>query len=308
LALLVAKLTVVGGYLVKHELTLTHVVLKNADIARTLRQIAELLSEQQANIFRTQAYQRAAKTLEQSPENVALTIEREGHTGLLKLPGIGEGLASVIEELVRSGHCTVLDRLRGEAEPELVLQTIPGIGPSLAKKIHHTLGVESLEELEVAAMEGRLESVPGVGPRRADSILFSIAGRLGRPAPRPRPSDQPSVTDLLAIDADYRNKVAKGTLHVIAPKRFNPQRIAWLPIMHKQRGDWHYTALFSNTARAHQLGCTHDWVVIYYYDSDHCEGQATIVTETFGTLAGQRVVRGREAETNIPIPDQAVGH
>ena len=54
--------------------------------------------------------------------------------------------------------------------------------------------------------------------------------------------------------------------------------------------------LFSNTARAHELGRTKDWVVIYYYDDDHHEDQCTVVKETQGPMAGDRVVRGREAE------------
>jgi hypothetical protein len=66
--------------------------------------------------------------------------------------------------------------------------------------------------------------------------------------------------------------------------------------MHAKRGAWHFTALFSNTARAHELGRTRDWVVIYYYDQEHVEAQCTVVTETSGPLAGLRVVRGREAE------------
>jgi putative hydrolase len=54
--------------------------------------------------------------------------------------------------------------------------------------------------------------------------------------------------------------------------------------------------MFSNTARAHELRKTQDWVVIYYYDDHQQEGQHTLVTETHGPLQGQRVVRGREAE------------
>jgi hypothetical protein len=69
-----------------------------------------------------------------------------------------------------------------------------------------------------------------------------------------------------------------------------------LPVLHATRGDWHFTALFSNTAKAHELGKTRDWVVIYFYDSDHNERQRTVVTETRGETAGRRVVRGREAE------------
>jgi putative hydrolase len=54
--------------------------------------------------------------------------------------------------------------------------------------------------------------------------------------------------------------------------------------------------MFSNTALAHQLKKTHDWVIIYFYDDQHQEGQHTLVTETRGPLLGRRVVRGRENE------------
>jgi hypothetical protein len=70
----------------------------------------------------------------------------------------------------------------------------------------------------------------------------------------------------------------------------------WLPVLHTWRGPWHLTALFSNTARAHALNRSRDWVVIYFYDDDHAEGQHTLVTETSGPLRGSRVVRGRETE------------
>ena len=82
----------------------------------------------------------------------------------------------------------------------------------------------------------------------------------------------------------------------IAPKRFNRKAEAWLPILHTTRGKWHFTALFSNTARAHELRKVQDWVVIYFHSDSGGEAQRTIVTETRGPLAGQRVVRGRERE------------
>jgi hypothetical protein len=65
--------------------------------------------------------------------------------------------------------------------------------------------------------------------------------------------------------------------------------------MHVEREGWDLTVIYSNTARAHALDKTHDWVVIYY-DREGVEGQATVVTETSGRLKGKRVVRGREAE------------
>jgi DNA polymerase (family X) len=108
--------------------------------------------------------------------------------------------------------------------------------------------------------------------------------------------DGPSVQVLLGIDREYRDKAKAGSLRMIAPRRMNPEAKAWLPVLHTRHGPWHFTALFSNTERAHELHRVWDWVVIYFSDPDGEEGQFTVVTERRGTLTGQRVVRGREPE------------
>ncbi|MET0851716.1 MAG: hypothetical protein ABW020_11340, partial [Candidatus Rokuibacteriota bacterium] len=159
------------------------------------------------------------------------------------------------------------------------------------------LHVDTLAALEVAAHDGSLAAVSGVGPRRAAMIRSALASMLGRPRPQPDATEaEPPVAELLDVDAEYRAAVAAGRLPRIAPRRFNPTAQAWLPILHTQRADRHYTALFSNTAMAHQLGREKDWVVIYYHADHHPERQCTVVTETRGALKGSRVVRGREAE------------
>ena len=152
--------------------------------------------------------------------------------------------------------------------------------------------------MEVAAHDGRLETVPGVGARRAAAIRNHLAFALKRvraPAPA-APAPGPPAALLLSVDAEYRDKAEAEKLPTIAPKRFNPEGEAWLPVMHVTRDGWHFSVLFSNTARAHELNRTRDWVVVYYYDDQHHEGQNTVVTETRGPLQGCRVVRGREPE------------
>lgn len=108
--------------------------------------------------------------------------------------------------------------------------------------------------------------------------------------------DAPSVDLLLEVDREYREKAQAGSLPKIAPRRMNPEGKAWLPVLHTRFGPWHFTALFSNTERAHELHRIFDWVVIFYSDPEGAEGQATVVTERRGALTGQRVVRGREPE------------
>jgi hypothetical protein len=63
-----------------------------------------------------------------------------------------------------------------------------------------------------------------------------------------------------------------------------------------ERGPWQFSVLFSNTALAHSLGRTRDWVIIYFHHELGSEGQRTVVTETRGPIRGQRTVRGRELE------------
>lgn len=94
---------------------------------------------------------------------------------------------------------------------------------------------------------------------------------------------------------EYRSAAAAGRLRTIAPRRCNPHRVAWLPVLHTQRGARHYTALFSNTARVHELYRTHDWVVLYVADKQGGR-QYTVITTRRGVLKGRRVVRGREVD------------
>lgn len=269
----------------------------NLQVAGTFRKCAEVLRQQDANPFRINAYIHAAQTLESLPEDVRNILRDDGIAGLIELPAIGRGLAASIDEIARTGRLSQLDRLRGETTPEDLFRTVPGIGPKLAHAIHDELHIDTLEALEVAAHDGRLAAVAGIGARRAAAIQANLAALLGRGrSPRKPSQGSPPVVTLLDVDREYRQRSAAGKLPKIAPKRFNPEGLAWLPILHTDRGKWHFTALFSNTARAHELGRTDDWVVVYYYDDDHQEGQNTIVTETKGSMTGERVVRGREAE------------
>jgi putative hydrolase len=272
--------------------------IPNQAVADRLREAADLLETQGANPFRVGAYRRAAETISRHRRDLGEILEEEGPDGFDDLPGIGPGIAAAIAEILRTGHWGRLDRMRGSVDPVGVFSAIPGIGPAFATRIHDQLHVDSLEALEVAAHDGRLEQVPGMGPRRAAAVRGALAGMLGRVRGRRHEAvgEGPDVATILAVDREYREQSLAGTLPKIAPRRFNPGGEAWLPVLHTQRGEWHFTLLFSNTARAHELGRTDDWVVVYFYDGDDREGQVTVVTETSGPLAGRRVVRGREQE------------
>jgi Holliday junction resolvasome RuvABC DNA-binding subunit len=269
----------------------------NREIADRFKEVAELLHDQGSHPFRAQAYRHAAQTLEQLERPVDDILHAEGVDGLQKLPGIGESLSQAIRELILTGKLPILVRLRGEAEPVSLLATVPGIGKKLAEQLHHDLEIDTLEELEIAAHDGRLIRQPGFGDKRLAGIIASLADRLGRIRVRHETAEKiiPSIEELFDVDREYREKSAANLLHKFAPRRFNPTGEAWLSVLHTQRGERHYTALFSNTARAHQKGKTQDWVVLFYDDGDR-ESQCTVITAEWGPLAGRRIVRGREFE------------
>jgi len=282
--------------------------VRNEDVADVLERVADLLEAQGENPYRVRAYRAGAGTLRTCEARVAEILEREGLEGVDRLPNIGKSLAAAIAEIVHTGRLGMLERLEGQVSPEDLFTTVPGIGEELARRVHAELHLETLEQLELAAHDGRLARVPGFGERRVRAVRETLAGMLGRSTrrrarllgareaePHAAAAARPSIETLLAVDAEYQRRAAAGELHNIAPKRFNPGRRAWLPVMHGERDGWSFTALFSNTARAHELGTTRDWVILYY-ERDGDEDQCTIVTERHGPLSGQRVVRGREAE------------
>jgi hypothetical protein len=285
----------------------------NARIAERLSRFADLLDQQGADGFRIRAYRAAVDEISAMDIALADVYARGGIAALIARRGIGRGIAAAIVEMLTTGRWGQLDRLEAALTPSKLFATIPGIGTVLAQRLVDLLGAETLEDLEAALRLGDAE-VPGVGARRRASILAALAARLSRvPRTRPFRNAQPSppVTLLLEADARYRRKAAAGELRQIAPRRFNPEGRAWLPILHARRGKWHLTLMFSNTARAHELGRTQDWVVVYFHQDGGPEGQCTIVTETHGLLAGRRVVRGREAELvqdeNTPMRGQGTG-
>lgn len=269
----------------------------NHKVSSLLQEIANLLEQQHANPFRVMAYHNAAQTIAQLDVSVESIVSRKGFEGLLELPHIGEGIGRSIYEYVATERMTRLEELKGSNDPEALFRTVPGIGPRLAERIHHDLHVNTLEAFEQAVHSGKFAQLPGIGARKSEAIEASLEKLLGKPKKRAfNQTKLPNVETLLAIDKEYRDAVALDTLPKISPKRFNPKNEAWLPIMHSTKSHWHFTVLFSNTARAHDLDKINDWVIIYFYDEFHNEGQNTVVTETHGPLINKRVVRGRENE------------
>lgn len=272
---------------------------ENAAVAGQLNEIADLLEARHENEFRVHAYRVAARTVRDLPQPVSRLAAR-GEDALQELPGIGAHLARVIKQLAEQGYTGMIGRLVDETPPEAVLQLVPTIGPKLAQRFHDELGVTTLAELEKAVASGKVARMDGLGTKRLRALEEFFHDPKHARAPVKRPV--PPVEELLDIDAEYRRRAQDGDLPKLAPRRNNPEHTAWLPVLHTKRAGRRYTALYSNTQRAHELHKEHDWVVIYADDDD---GQWTVVTETQGRLEGHRCVRGRERECAALLPDES---
>jgi DNA polymerase (family 10) len=146
--------------------------MKNREIAAVLFNISTILKRQRSNPYRIRAYRRAAFGLLRMRHSVA---ERVAAGLPIGLPRLGKSLSAKISALALAGQLPFYDELLASLPPdESRLIRVPGIGPTIAARIHRDLGPTDAESLRAAAACGRLQLVWGVGPRRTAAILNAI--------------------------------------------------------------------------------------------------------------------------------------
>jgi len=151
----------------------------NADIAAVFEEIADRLEIQGANPFRIRAYRNAARTLGELPQETRTLLEKG--EDLTRLPGIGDDLAAKVREIVDTGRCSLLDRLRRELPPAVTeLLQIPGLGPKRVKALYHDLEVQTVEQLYRAARDGRIRALPGFGEKTELNILRAVEAHVSQ--------------------------------------------------------------------------------------------------------------------------------
>jgi DNA polymerase (family 10) len=145
--------------------------VENLEIARVLREIADLLELKGENPFKIRAYRGAADTVAAEPERVALLDD----AGLRALPGVGRDLAQRIRELATTGRCGLHDELLTEF-PAGVLEmlTLQGVGPKTVALLYKELGIASLDALAASARRGQLRAIKGMGAKKEAQILTAV--------------------------------------------------------------------------------------------------------------------------------------
>jgi DNA polymerase (family X) len=142
-------------------------------VAQVLEQIAAFLELKGENPFRIRAFRTAARAVGSFPADLRDGLE-DGSLAATK--GVGPATLQIVAEIVATGRASLLEELREQIPPGLVeMLAISGLGVAKIRQIHDVLDIDSLPELEAAALDGRLARLPRFGPKTSENILKGIA-------------------------------------------------------------------------------------------------------------------------------------
>ncbi|HEY9206487.1 MAG TPA: DNA polymerase/3'-5' exonuclease PolX [Candidatus Methanoperedens sp.] len=146
--------------------------MRNAETARLLYNVSELLEIKGENAFKIRAYAKAARAIEGTPEDIE---KMASDKKLTEIPGVGKSIAEKIEEYLATGKLDFYEQLKKQVPGELhELLKIPGMGPKTTQFLYSKLGIKSMEQLERAAREHRLRRLAHFGATKEDNIIKAI--------------------------------------------------------------------------------------------------------------------------------------
>jgi DNA polymerase (family X) len=154
---------------------------KNSEAAKIFREIAFILQTLEENksepnvIFKIRSYNKAADEIQNLSSDIGDIYKKEQLKGLLKIPSIGKAIATKLEEYITTGKIHYYDELK-EKLPVDVSQFfgLEGIGPKTIKTLYENLGIKNISDLEKAALESKIRSVPGFSQKKEELILKKV--------------------------------------------------------------------------------------------------------------------------------------
>jgi DNA polymerase (family 10) len=145
--------------------------MDNRGVAAIFYEVADIL-DLQGVAFKPNAYRRAARSIEALEEDIS-KLDEEGR--LADIPGVGESVAKKIQEIIKTGQLSYLEKLRQQIPQGLLrILEIPEVGPKTAMLLNRELGIENIDQLKKAAEEHRLRQLKGFGDKSEEKILQGI--------------------------------------------------------------------------------------------------------------------------------------
>ncbi|MBU2639280.1 MAG: DNA polymerase/3'-5' exonuclease PolX [Nanoarchaeota archaeon] len=146
----------------------------NQEISKIFYEIAEIYNLKNVQ-WKPMAYNKAARVIENLPDDLKAIYKKEGLKGLDAIPGIGKSMSKKIEEYIKTGKIKKYIELKKSIPKGLVkLMEIQGIGPKKASKLYKKLRIENLKDLEKAIRKGKVKNLEGFGSKSEEDIQESV--------------------------------------------------------------------------------------------------------------------------------------
>lgn len=201
--------------------------IHNEDIASVFAEIADLLEIRGENPFRVRAYRNGAQEVRLLPMELAEMLAKGAD--LTRVPGIGVALAGKIEEMIDSGSCAALNKLKKQLPPDVTeILHLPGLGPKRVHALHYDLDIHTPEQLYRTAKSGRLRRLPGFGPKIEERIVSTLETHPSRKRRFARVTavryaeplvswlERAETVDTVVIGGSYRRRRATiGNLNIL---------------------------------------------------------------------------------------------
>ncbi len=144
--------------------------MENREVAKILRETAQLLEIDGAIIGRYRSYEKVAELLGSMPERIEEIAKDEKK--LKELPGVGEGMAEHIYEILKTGDYSLRQKLLKKYPPTILdLLELQSLGPKKVALLWKKFKVATVEGMEKLAREGKLRDLPGFGEKSEQNIL-----------------------------------------------------------------------------------------------------------------------------------------
>ncbi len=151
-------------------------MMDNAEVAKRLYEMAEMLEFKGENVFKIKAYQKAARHIEELEEDINVLRKKDE---LANIPGVGEAIEAKIKEMLDTGSFRAYEEIRHTIPEEIEeITAVQGIGPRTAHLLYTKLGLKDLKGLLRAAEEHRIRRIPGMGVKMEENILIAAKRQL----------------------------------------------------------------------------------------------------------------------------------
>src|SRR5450756_2473351 len=148
--------------------------MSNADIARIMREIAIYLDMEGVQ-FKPRAYEKVAYAIEAVDEPLTEVYRRGGLKAICDIPGVGKSIGEKVVTLIETGSLPYYEELRSKVPVDLAgLTAIEGLGPKMIKVLYQELGIKTVDDLEKAALAGKVRDLPHFGEKSEQKIIKGI--------------------------------------------------------------------------------------------------------------------------------------